>query len=323
MSSTFGFIILKTAQIPTRVHHPVFPDPVNADQAIKLLNSFLTQIGMQALESTTEGGAEGRTTLRIVTLLEAKKAQIPVFRADPEKIPTSDNLITQIIPLTNIDAIRTRNDLLPFISADADSAANPGSNTIIITDTAAKIHRLVEMIQLLDHQKSITLVIEYRALTNSNAADAARLINAMFSPANPGVRTPSPAVVAERGVGSGAAGGRVGAAGGRAGGGGGGGTSTGLAANLNGRIYADSDARTNTVILNGPPDQVDQAQKMLTKLDSIPYSALDTSVFFIKHLRNTQAADISPVLNAIFGNNGNNIGGALAVSVADSPIPPA
>lgn len=306
MSSRFGFIILKTQQIPTRVTIQV-PEPVNAEQAVNWLNTLLTQIGMQAIESATGPGPEGRTTLRIVSLLEAKKANIPVYQgADHSKIANTDQLITQIIPLTNIDAIRTRNDLLPFISADADSAANPGSNTIIITDTSAKIRRLVEMIENLDNTKKISTVIQYRYLTNSTAAEAARLINAMFSPANLGLNT---------GGGGGGGGGGAAAAGrgaaGRGAAGGGGGTSNGLAA-FNQRIYADSDPRTNTVILNGPPDQVEAALKVLDRLDAIQGDELSTSVFFIKNLKNAQAADIAPVLNAIFGNGGGAIGGGAA-----------
>ena len=74
------------------------------------------------------------------------------------------------------------------------------------------------------------------------------------------------------------------AAGGRGGfTGGGGGTGT---AQQTAKLYADSDARTNTVVLNGPSDQVAQAVDMLTRIESIPIDLLNTSVFFIKNLKN-------------------------------------
>ncbi len=46
--------------------------------------------------------------LRVVSVAaQAKKANIPVFEGDdPDKIALSDELITQVIPLTNIDAVR-------------------------------------------------------------------------------------------------------------------------------------------------------------------------------------------------------------------------
>jgi biotin carboxyl carrier protein len=83
----------------------------------------------------------------------SEKKLAPVYEGgNPDMIAVNDTIITQIIPLRYADAIRTRNDLLPFISADADTAANPGSNCIIITDTSAKVHRVAELIMVLDRQ---------------------------------------------------------------------------------------------------------------------------------------------------------------------------
>jgi autotransporter-associated beta strand protein len=154
MSKKFGFVIVKSQPIPTQVTMQV-PDPVNAQQSINWLNTMLTSLGMQAIQSTTSSGPDAKTALRIVSLLEAKKSNIPVYEGnDPSKIPNTDQLITQIIPLKNIEAARIRTDLLPFISADADTSANTGSNTIVITDTAAKVRRLMEIVQKIDQPEN-------------------------------------------------------------------------------------------------------------------------------------------------------------------------
>ena len=313
MSARFGFIVIETVAITQRVTI-VVPNPVHADEAVRLLNDVLVPLGYATLETHTGEGEQGKTSLRVAGLAEVKKANVPVFEgADPDAIPLSDNIITQVIPLKNVDATRLRSDLAPLMSADADVTANSASNVIVITDTSAKIHRLVEIIEKMDNQRSIKTVIEYRQLINSNASDAARLINAMFNPANTGQGGGG-------GGGGGAAGGftigGAGGAGGRGGGGRGaaapgGGGGSGVA-QLSGRIYADSDARTNTVVLNGPSDQVAQAVDMLNRIESIPIDMLNTSVFFIKNLKNAQCVDIVPVLNQIFGgttNGGGAIGG--------------
>ena len=306
MSRRFGFIIIQSIQITARLTIQV-PNPVNADEAVRMLNNLLVPLGYATLETRTGEGADAKTVLRVDSISVVKKAQIPVFEgAIPDNIPLNDNIITQVIPLKNVAAVGLRNDLVPLLSADADVTANAASNTIVVTDTSAKIHRLVEIIQKLDNQKSIKTVIEYRQLINSNAADAARLINAMFNPANTAAGT------AGGGGGGGAAfnpggatGGMPGAGGGRGGARGGGGGGGGGAAPLTGKIYADSDTRTNTVVLNGPADQVAQAVDMLNRIESIPIDMLNSSVFFIKNLRNAQAVDVSNVLNMIFGGGGN------------------
>jgi biotin carboxyl carrier protein len=81
----------------------------------------------------------------------AQKKNAPVHVGnDPEKIENTDTIITQIIPLKNLDAVRLCNDLRPLLSADADVTANATSNCIVITDTSAKVRRIVEIAANLD-----------------------------------------------------------------------------------------------------------------------------------------------------------------------------
>jgi biotin carboxyl carrier protein len=150
MSARFGFVITKTVTIPQRVTIKV-PRPLHADEALRLLNDVLVPLGYATLETHTGEGAEGKTSLRVAGLAEVKKAYIPVHvSGEPDDIALNNNIITQIIPLKNVDAVRLRNDLLPLMSADADTTANTEANAILITDTSAKIHRLVEMTAALD-----------------------------------------------------------------------------------------------------------------------------------------------------------------------------
>ncbi len=113
--------------------------PVNAHEAIALLRTVLAKSGCTVIEN-------GRQ-LRIVSREKAKKADLPVhYGADPEAIEASDELITQVIPVVNMDAIKLRQDLTPMIGTDADVTANESSNAIVITDTSANIRRVVRII---------------------------------------------------------------------------------------------------------------------------------------------------------------------------------
>jgi type II secretory pathway component GspD/PulD (secretin) len=149
VSERFGFIVIKTQNLPNLVTIRM-TNPVHADEAVHLVNDFLIPLGYAALETRAGEGADAKTCLRIVQLAEVKRPQIPVFQGrDPDKVPLSNDIITQVIPLKDVDPTRMRNDLVPYLSADAEVSAN-SSNLLVITDTAARIHRLLEIIATMD-----------------------------------------------------------------------------------------------------------------------------------------------------------------------------
>ena len=62
---------------------------------------------------------------------------------DPTKIEPTDELITQVIPLRQTDAMQLKNDLAPLIDeSQAVFTANSSSNSLVITDTSANIRRM-------------------------------------------------------------------------------------------------------------------------------------------------------------------------------------
>ncbi|HEY4329621.1 MAG TPA: hypothetical protein VGN88_07785, partial [Phycisphaerae bacterium] len=167
------------------------------------------------------------------------KAKLAKFRvntgADPAKIADSNEVITQIIPLDDIAAGDLREDIIPLMSADAEIEVSPApSNSLMITDKSAKIKRLAEILQELNSPILDHFSVEYRQLLHVKAADAAGVLNTMFIPAGaPASRGP------------------------------------GRFTQIIGPLYAESDERTNTVILFGPHDQVVQAYAMLEKLEQM------------------------------------------------------
>jgi type II secretory pathway component GspD/PulD (secretin) len=112
-------------------------------------------------------------------VLTPSTPQIPVFAGrDPDQIPATDALITQIIPLQYLASQDVLATLLPFLPAGTSVSANAGSNCIILTERAAVVKRFVTIVSLLD--KSDGTVIELVQLQHADAAEAARLINAVL-----------------------------------------------------------------------------------------------------------------------------------------------
>jgi hypothetical protein len=196
--------------------------------------------------------------LAVAVLREKNKGRHPVaFGNDPEAIPLDDTVITQIIPLNTISAVLLRNDLMPLMSADAEVTADDDSNWLVVTDTSAKVNRIVQIIGKLDNAKAVPLDVAYKPLKFSKAAEMARLMNAMFRPGNPPpdeardlaepATRPNPAAPPTTGRGGAAA---------------------ARAKLTTGRLHADFNSQTNTVIIEGPREQIAQALEMLDRIEA-------------------------------------------------------
>src|SRR5262249_52760213 len=90
--------------------------------------------------------------------------------------PNSDEFITRVLPLRYIDATELESAFRLWMPREARMQAYQQTNTIIITDTAAHINRMVELIQLLDvagYQESLVVI----PIRNAAADDIAKLID--------------------------------------------------------------------------------------------------------------------------------------------------
>jgi general secretion pathway protein D len=289
LSEVAGFVVVKDGKLDGRVT-VLSKQPVSPEEAVALLNTVLKANGFTAIEM-------GRI-LKIVTVDKAKRGSIPVhFGADPSQIEETDQLITQVIPVTTMDATKLKTDLQPLIGTDADLTANGGSNTIIITDTSANIRRVVEIIASMDKRDSTENGIRVRQLKYADATATAKLITDIFKPEQQQQQNNLPPQLqffrAFRGGGGGGGG-----PGGFGGGGGGGGAGADDSdKGRTGNVVASADTRTNTIVVTGPTDTLRVIDDVLNQLDSNP-SADQT--FFIYHVKNGQSSDMQNTLNTLF-----------------------
>ncbi len=152
--------------------------PIYVEDTISLLNSALNIKGYAPIRS----GANGRV-LKIVTLEDAKKLNVPVHKGtQPDLIPTTDEVITQVMPLRYIDATRLRQDLTPLISPSASITSNAAGNSLVVTDTSANVHRIAEIVWALDVNTAGASEVRIYALKNADATSAVKLITDIFKP---------------------------------------------------------------------------------------------------------------------------------------------
>ena len=164
----------------------------------------------------------------------ATNVPVPVFRGiDPSQIPTTDEVRIQIVPLVHVDARKLMPDLIPLMGdavqfEKTEQRLEQGENVLVFRGPAVRIHRLVSILQTVDVAPAPAATAELQ-MVNSNASDAARLINAMFTPSAVGRRDTTVART----------------------------------------VYAESDTRTNSVILKGQQSAINQALDMLKKIDAL------------------------------------------------------
>lgn len=261
------------------------------DEALSVVNSVLRQEGFAGIRV-------GRT-LTVVKLADAAKANTPVrVGSDPESIPETLDVITQVLPLRRVEARQLLQDLRALFTDDTNVTANQVANALIITDASVNIRRIAQVVSALDSSDPSTASVEVFPLKYAEATDAARLVNQIFQTNATSGRSSDQRgftpFFQRGGPGMGGPG-----MGGPGMGGPGGPASSGSSQSASRiQVNASADERTNTVVVSGPPETLKVVAQVLKDLDSNPASKQE--VFFYR-VRNGQAVQIETVLNNLFG----------------------
>ena len=176
-----------------------------------------------------------------------------------------------MVRLKNIDAASIVGVIQPMISHDGLVAAFPSDNTVIVTDDAYNVERLVRIIGELDvrgEQASIVVIPLKLAFAGELAPEIDQL---MASQDGRRRRRGSPQMIRpQMGVATSATGPSLG-------------------------YKVIPDERTNCLIVMAPPLQMREIQDIVLKLDVVP--PLATSRIHVYRLKNAQALEMVQVLN--------------------------
>eukprot|EP00752_Nemacystus_decipiens_P014029 g12465.t1 len=302
-----SLVIINEADLQGRV--TIFNrQPMSLDDAIDVLNTVLFEEKLTAVR-------RGKV-LKIVSLEDAKRQSIPVlYGNDPEAIPQTDTVVTQVVPIRFANADEIQDDLEDLIDDEfAEMTANQSSNAIIITDTQANIRRLVQIIASLD--KSVEKVTEVKVfkLEYADADDTARLIEATFED------SVSENEVVGRLVQQRFSGNRDGQ------------SRRDRGNNNNNQqqnqarteVSAEADTRTNSIVVSADPETMLKVAEIIEELDA-DNTAKDSVLIY--HVKNMQATDLADIFNNLFedttsssndqrfGNGGNTTQGGRGTRV--------
>src|SRR4029077_17662267 len=116
----------------------ISPTKITIEEAYRVFQSILEVKGFTTLPA-------GPVT-KIVPVREARESGAPLSM----KTPVGDQFVTQLVPLSFIDASTLVPILQPMVSKDGLVSAYDPANTILLIDTSSNIERLLAIISELD-----------------------------------------------------------------------------------------------------------------------------------------------------------------------------
>jgi len=228
--------------------------------------------------------------LKIEKAANARKSPVPVITGDS---PNDDSFVTRIINLKFLSVNDIRQAVRNLLSRTAgDVIEHAPTNTLIISDYAFNIRRIVRILNILDveaFQEQIAVI----PLKHASAADLARKVTEFFpsgAAANAGnfrTRGAAPRAV-------------------------GGATASAAQQSIIQKIVPDE--RTNSLILLGSERGIDQVKKFIEQMD-VPVEGGGGQIH-VYHLQNVKAEDISQTLAALTSGARSGRAGTPSVPVA-------
>jgi general secretion pathway protein D len=192
----------------------------------------------------------------------------------------SDEVVTQIVPLRFINAQDAVTLLRPFVPAQGAIAAHRETNLLILTDTAANIRRLLDMLQLVDVEVALN-ELQIIALKHADALELAQILAQLFAGSRvgaPGVTGPPPPPPPPAAPPLPSAGG-IGAGGPE-------------------RPLIVPERRSNSLVIHARKQDMEIIRRLIEKLDVDIYGGQRVFIYFAE---NTKARDLATTLDAIYG----------------------
>ncbi len=250
----------------------VSPTRVSIDQAYAVFESVLQVKGFTTVEGP--GGS-----IKVIPVRDAKESAIGT-EPGPSPTPNSDVFVTRLIPLRYIDADAITNSLKPLVSKDAAMVAYAPTNTVILTDSASNIRRVLAILAAIDvetYKEELAVLKVQHADAGALAQQLGEIYGAEVAgnPGQPGGLTPrirQPQVPGQPAQVQG--GGEV----------------------QRDRVRIITDARTNSLIVLASRTRLADIRRLVQKLD-VPVTG--GGRIHVYYLKNADAEELSETLSAL------------------------
>ena len=140
--------------------------PLSADELYETFLSVLQVHGYSAIP--------GKDLVKIVPDVNAKQGPVPNYDGT-----ASDQLVTQVIKVENVPAAQLVPILRPLVPQQGHLAAYAATNTLVVTDRASNIKRLISIISGIDRPDNEE--VEIVRLNHASASEVIRILGSLQS----------------------------------------------------------------------------------------------------------------------------------------------
>ena len=272
----------------------VSPTKIPVAQAYAVFESVLQVKGFTTVEGP--GGS-----VKIIPIRDAKESSINTVAA-PSPTPNRDTFVTRLIPLRYIEAEAITNSLKPLVSKDAAMVAYAPTNTVILTDSASNIRRVLSIIEAIDvetYKEELAVIKLKHADATTLGQQLADVYGAEIAPSAGGIAAgrarPPQAPGQPQGQG-------------------------GEAPREHIRIITDS--RSNSMIILASHDRLEEIRRLVERLDVPVTGGGRIHVYYLKF---ADSDDLADTLNSMLsgapkagGGGGGGIPGAAQAAQAQA-----
>ena len=254
----------------------VSPTKISLEAAYTVFESVLQVKGFTTVQGP--GGA-----MKVIPIREAKESNIETIRGT-RKTPQSDRFITRLIPLHYIDAESITNTLKPLVSKDASMVAYPPTNTVILTDAASNISRILAILSSIDvetYKEELTVIKVRHADATTLATQLSEIFGAETTAPSPRQRVRARRAAAAATPAT---------------------TAEGVS---KGRVRILTDERTNSLIVLASRQRMAELREVVRRLD-VPVTG--GGRIHVYYLRNADAEELAATLTGLL--SGQPGGGA-------------
>jgi general secretion pathway protein D len=185
-------------------------------------------------------------------------------------VRSGDQILTQVFPLKHENVNNLVTVLRPLITPNNTINANPGNNTLVITDYADNLQRLARIIAALDTPASTD--VEVIPVKHGSASDLAPMVQ-RFADSSAGGAPGAPAAMA-------------------------------------GGVSIMADPRTNALLVRAPnAARLAVVRNVIDKLDRPGPAGGPAGNIYVVYLKNADATRLAAVLRAAYGAGGSSAGG--------------
>ncbi|MGH7413917.1 MAG: secretin N-terminal domain-containing protein, partial [Candidatus Rokuibacteriota bacterium] len=244
---------------------------ISSDEVFAVLLTILDVNGLAAVRSGN--------LYRIIPREGAP--QTPVKTIVGREVGTAlppDAVVTQVVPLQFINAQDAVALLRPFVAGQGALAAHRETNLLILTDTAANIRRLLDVLALVDVEVALN-ELQIIPLKHADAQELAQILAQLFAsgrvgaaPAVPGLPPPPPPPGPPP-------------------------PPPGPAAPGD-RPLIVPERRSNSLVIHARKQDMETIRRLVEKLDVDIYGGQRVFIYFAE---NTKARDLATTLDAIYG----------------------